>query len=42
MLQIVPYLWGGGGLRFLDVCTQEGGGGVIQMRTECDRGVGGV
>ena len=31
---------GGGGLRFLAGCTQEGGG-VIQMRTVCNRGGGG-
>ena len=31
---------GGGGLRFLIVCTQEIGG-VIQMRTVCNRGRGG-
>ena len=31
----------GGGLRFLAGCTQEGGG-VIQMRTVCNRGGGGV
>ena len=30
----------GGGLRFLAGCTQEGGG-VIQMRTVCNRGGGG-
>ena len=30
----------GGGLRFLAVCTQEGGG-VVQMRTVCNRGGGG-
>ena len=30
----------GGGLKFLAGCTQEGGG-VIQMRTECNRGGGG-
>ena len=29
-----------GGLRFLAGCTQEGGG-VIQMRTLCNRGEGG-
>ena len=32
-------IWGG--LRFLAGCTQEGGG-VIQMRTVCNRGGGGV
>ena len=32
-----------GGLKFLAGCTQEvGGGGVIQMRTVCNRGGGGV
>ena len=31
----------GGGLRFLAGCTQEGGGGFIQMRTVCNRGGGG-
>ena len=31
---------GGGGLRFLAGRTQEGGG-VIQMRTLCNRGGGG-
>ena len=31
---------GGGGLRFLAGHTQEGG--VIQMRTVCNRGGGGV
>ena len=30
----------GGGLRFFGGCTQEGG--VIQMRTLCNRGGGGV
>ena len=32
---------GGGGHRFLAVCTQEGGGGYIQVRTECNMGGGG-
>ena len=31
---------GEGDLRYLAGCTQEGGGGVIQMCTVCNRGGG--